>query len=70
MICQFVSLNVIFLEFWRCSGMKKCNKAGLIIGIVTIAAAVATAVTAILLFLDRKKKDEEELERYLDCSIQ
>ena len=50
--------------------MKKCNKLALIIGIVSIAAAVATAVTAVILILDKKKKDEEELEHYLDCSIQ
>lgn len=50
--------------------MKKCNKIGLIIGIVSVAAVVAAAVTAVVLFFDKKKKDEEELEHYLDCSIQ
>ena len=37
-----------------------------IFGIVMLAGVVAT----IILFLDKKKKDEEELEQYLDCSIQ
>ena len=50
--------------------MKKFSHLALIIGSVSIAAAVATAVTAVILFLDKKKKDEEELEHYLDCSIQ
>ena len=35
-----------------------------------IIAIVASAVTAFLIFKDKKKKDEEELEHYLDCSIQ
>ncbi|HIS49679.1 MAG TPA: hypothetical protein IAA80_04145 [Candidatus Gallacutalibacter pullistercoris] len=51
--------------------MKKCSsKVGLIIGIVSLAAVIAATVTGVLLYLDRKKKDEEELEHYLDCSIQ
>ena len=32
-------------------------------------AAVVAALSALLLYLD-KKKDDEELEHYLDCSIQ
>lgn len=43
---------------------------GIIIGIVAFAAAVSAAITAFLLVNEKKKKDEEELERYLDCSIQ
>ncbi len=50
--------------------MKKCHKFALLLGIVSAVVAIATAVTAILLYLDKKKKDEEELEHYLDCSIQ
>lgn len=49
--------------------MKKGSKLALIIGLITAIAAVAASVTALLLYLDRKK-DEEELEHYLDCSIQ
>ena len=37
--------------------------------IIAVVAGVA-AVTAFLIFKDKKKKDEEELEHYLDCSIQ
>lgn len=43
---------------------------GVIIGIVTFAAAVSAAITAFLLINEKKKRDDEELERYLDCSIQ
>ncbi len=44
---------------------------GWIIAIVAGTVAIASAVTAFLIFKDKKKKkDEEELEHYLDCSIQ
>ena len=46
------------------------NALGIIIGVVTFAAAVAAAVTGLFLVNEKKKRDEEELERYLDCSIQ
>lgn len=49
--------------------MKK-STLGIIIGVVTFASAVAAAITAFLLINEKKKRDEEELERYLDCSIQ
>ena len=34
-----------------------------------LAALISIAV-AVVLFLEKKKKDEEDLEHYLDCSIQ
>ena len=49
--------------------MKKGSKLAIIIGIVAAVAAVAASVCALLLYLD-KKRDDEELEHYLDCSIQ
>ena len=49
--------------------MKKGTKLTLLVGIITAIAAFAASVTALLLYLDHKK-DEEELEHYLDCSIQ
>lgn len=49
---------------------QKNSTFGIIIGIVAFAAAVSAAITAFLLVNEKKKKDEEELERYLDCSIQ
>ena len=39
-----------------------------LLGVAAVAAVVA-ALSALLLYLD-KKKDDEELEHYLDCSIQ
>ncbi len=49
--------------------MKKGSKLAVFIGIVAAMAAVVAALSAVLLYLD-KKKDDEELEHYLDCSIQ
>ena len=49
--------------------MKKGTKLTLLIGLITAIAAVAASVTALLLYLYHKR-DEEELEHYLDCSIQ
>ena len=49
--------------------MKKGSKLALFIGVVAAIAAVVASISALLLYLD-KKKDEEELEHYLDCSIQ
>lgn len=49
--------------------MKKGTKLALLIGIVTAVAAVIASLTALLMYLD-KKRDEEELEQYLDGAIQ
>ena len=49
--------------------MKKGSKLALLIGIIAAVAAVVAALSALLLYLD-KKKDDEDLEHYLDCSIQ
>lgn len=49
--------------------MKKGAKLALLIGIVTAVAAVIASLTALLMYLD-KKRDEEELEQYLDGAIQ
>lgn len=46
--------------------MKKGSKLAVFIGVI---AAVVASLSALLLYLD-KKRDEEELEHYLDCSIQ
>ena len=47
--------------------MKKGTKLALFIGLITAIAAVAAS--ALMMYLDHKR-DEEELEHYLDCSIQ
>lgn len=49
--------------------MKTGGKLALLVGIIAAVAAVVAALSAVLIYLD-KKKDDEELERYLDCSIQ
>lgn len=49
--------------------MKKGSKLAVLVGIIAAVAAVTAALSALLLYLD-KKKDDEELEHYLDCSIQ
>ncbi len=49
--------------------MKKGSKLAILIGVIAAVAAVVASVSALLLYLD-KKRDEEELEHYLDCSIQ
>ena len=48
--------------------MKK-NNFGFIIGIIAAVAALTAAVTAVLLYREKQRKDNEELEHYLDCSI-
>jgi len=49
--------------------MKNGSKLAILVGIVAAIAAVVASVSALLLYLD-KKRDDEELEHYLDCSIQ
>ncbi len=49
--------------------MKKGSKLALFIGLVAAVAALVAALSALMLYLD-KKRDDEELEHYLDCSIQ
>ena len=49
--------------------MKKGSKLAMFIGLVAAVAALVAALTARMLYLD-KKRDDEELEHYLDCSIQ
>ena len=49
--------------------MKKGSKLAILIGVVAAIAAVVASLSALLLYLDRKR-DDEEREHYLDCSIQ
>ena len=43
---------------------------GILIAIITFAVAVSASLTTLFIVNEKKKRDEEELERYLDCSIQ
>ena len=45
--------------------MKKGSKLAILIGVVAAIAAVVASLSALLLYLDRKR-DDEELEHYLD----
>ncbi len=49
--------------------MEKKSKFGWLVVLISAVAAVTAAVTAFLVVREKKKKDEAELEEYLDCSI-
>lgn len=49
--------------------MSKC-KLGWIIGLISGIAAITAALTAFLIIRDKKQKDEEEIDRYLEDAIQ
>ena len=49
--------------------MKNGSTLAILVGVVAAIAAVVASISALLLYLD-KKRDDEELEHYLDCSIQ
>ena len=50
--------------------LKKTNGFAIFVAILSALAAIAGAAVAIAFYFEKKKKDEEELEHYLDCSIQ
>lgn len=50
--------------------LKKSGSLNLLFTILSALAAMAAVAVAVALFFERKKKDDEELEHYLDCSIQ
>ncbi len=54
--------------------MKKCKVCGLptsvFVAIVSSLVALFATATAFLIVKEKKRRDEEELERYLDESIQ
>ena len=49
--------------------MKKSGFA-VLAPVLSAVAPLTAAAIAVFVFLEKKKKDEEELEHYLDCSIQ
>lgn len=49
--------------------MKK-SKLGIIIGVISLVAAISAAFTAFFIVREKKKKDDQELMDYLDCSIE
>lgn len=50
--------------------LKKNNTFSILLSVVSALIAVTAAVVAVTLYFDKKRKDEEELEHYLDNSIQ
>ena len=57
---------------WEALGMEergKFNFWAVVAVIAAIAAVIASITTAILLH-EKKRRDDKELERYLDCVIQ
>ena len=48
---------------------KKCYWKWLIC-VISVVAALSAAITAFLVVKEKKKKDDEQLEEYLDYSIQ
>ena len=67
-----IIIVIAIIHIWFFGGVrkkKKGTKLALFIGLITAIAAVAASVTALMMYLDHKR-DEEELEHYLDCSIQ
>lgn len=71
MTFEIITVIILYIEI-LCGGiaMEKKSKLGWIIFIVSAVAAITAAVTAFLVVKEKKKKNEAELEEYLDCSIQ
>ena len=42
----------------------------LVIGLIAAVAAVIASVTTAILIHEKRRREDDELERYLDCSIQ
>lgn len=50
--------------------MKKNGNLALLVSLILAVTTIAAAVGALVVALTKKRNDEKELERYLDCSIQ
>ena len=50
--------------------MKKSKAFKLVFLLIGIVSALTAAATAFFIYSEKKRKDDEELEHYLDCSIQ
>ena len=59
-----------FAAGWRYIMNKTGSVLKFVVGLVAVVAALTAAVTAYFIYMDKKQRDEEELEHYLDCSIQ
>ena len=52
------------------TSVLKKNGFTVFITVLSAVAALAAAAIAVFVYFEKKKKDDEELEHYLDCSIQ
>lgn len=50
--------------------MKEKDNFGTVFAIVSVAAFIAAIVASIVVFFEKKKVEDEELDRYLEGSIQ
>lgn len=50
--------------------MKNSGRLPVWVTLISVAVAAVSIAVAVVLFFEKKKKDEEDLEHYLDCSIQ
>lgn len=50
--------------------LEKQNKISVFLGFLATLVAIVAIATTFLVVKEKKKKDEKELEHYLDCSIQ
>jgi flagellar basal body-associated protein FliL len=50
--------------------LKRSGKFSMWVAIFSAIAAVVSIAVAVVMLFEKKKKDEEDLEHYLDCSIQ
>jgi hypothetical protein len=48
----------------------KTKRFFLIVGIISLVAALSAALTAFFIVKDKQKKDDEELMEYLDSAIE
>ena len=50
--------------------MRNKNRSGLVIVISAIAAIIAAIVASTIVLFEKRKRDDEELDQYLEGSIQ
>lgn len=50
--------------------MKEKDNFGTVFAIVSVAAFIAAIVASVVVFFEKKKVEDEELDRYLEGSIQ
>lgn len=49
---------------------RKDNSVLWIIGLIVAFAAVVASITTAIMLFEKRRREDEELEEYLDCAIQ